>query len=300
MKNNNEMIQKHAYLIMAHNEPEILERLLRLLDDSRNDIYLHIDKKGNKLLENRLKECVNYSELNFISRMDVEWGGDSMIECELGLMKAAINGRYDYYHLLSGVDLPIKTQDEIHEFFVANNGKEFISLDFCEEMLDEFKERICYYYLLQNKIGRRKGKMVGVAYYVQVAMLNIQKFFGINRMKKWHVNFYKGENWFSISHRMLSYVIEHEKWIKKYCYRSICADEIFIQVLAYNSPYKNNIISNSLRLVDWKRGNPYVWRKKDFLEIISSQQLFARKFSWTIDKQIIEKLYENIKEKQKR
>lgn len=37
--------KKHAYLIMAHNNFYILEKLLRLLDDSRNDIYVHIDKK---------------------------------------------------------------------------------------------------------------------------------------------------------------------------------------------------------------------------------------------------------------
>ena len=36
---------KHAYLIMAYNNLDILEKLLKLLDDGRNDIYLYIDKK---------------------------------------------------------------------------------------------------------------------------------------------------------------------------------------------------------------------------------------------------------------
>lgn len=36
---------KHAYLIMAHNQFHILEVLLNLIDDERNDIFLHIDKK---------------------------------------------------------------------------------------------------------------------------------------------------------------------------------------------------------------------------------------------------------------
>lgn len=36
---------KFAYLIMAHNNPSQLEVLLKLLDNSENDIYLHIDKK---------------------------------------------------------------------------------------------------------------------------------------------------------------------------------------------------------------------------------------------------------------
>lgn len=35
---------KHAFLIIAHNEYPVLEVLLSMLDDERNDIYLHIDK----------------------------------------------------------------------------------------------------------------------------------------------------------------------------------------------------------------------------------------------------------------
>ena len=40
-------MKKHAYLIIAHNNWKILERLLILLDDNRNDIYLHIDRKSD-------------------------------------------------------------------------------------------------------------------------------------------------------------------------------------------------------------------------------------------------------------
>ena len=36
---------KHAYLIVAHTDFKILERLLDLLDYPGNDIYVHIDKK---------------------------------------------------------------------------------------------------------------------------------------------------------------------------------------------------------------------------------------------------------------
>ena len=38
-------MQKHAYMIIAHNEFDLLEILVRLLDDPRNDIYVHIDAK---------------------------------------------------------------------------------------------------------------------------------------------------------------------------------------------------------------------------------------------------------------
>lgn len=38
------MVKKHAYLVMARSNWNQLATLLNLLDDPRNDIYLHIDK----------------------------------------------------------------------------------------------------------------------------------------------------------------------------------------------------------------------------------------------------------------
>ena len=42
------------------------------------------------------------------------------------LLKESKNKNYEYYHFISGVDLPLKTQDEIHDFFQKNNGKEIV------------------------------------------------------------------------------------------------------------------------------------------------------------------------------
>ena len=48
-------------------------------------------------------------------RLDVRWGDISVVKAELLLLEtASMKGPYDYYHLLSGVDLPIKSQDYIH------------------------------------------------------------------------------------------------------------------------------------------------------------------------------------------
>ena len=53
---------RHAYLIMAHNEWELLNTLLSLIDDTRNDIFLHIDKKVKKM-----PKFINPNTQNFIS-----------------------------------------------------------------------------------------------------------------------------------------------------------------------------------------------------------------------------------------
>ena len=51
---------KHAFLIIAHNEYPVLEVLLSMLDDERNDIYLHIDKRATG---KHSASCVFFSPL---------------------------------------------------------------------------------------------------------------------------------------------------------------------------------------------------------------------------------------------
>ena len=116
---------KHAYLILAHGSYTLLQRLVSTIDDERNDIFVHIDRKQQELP--RLE--VKYSRLFLLDkeRVSVFWGDVSVVAAEFALMAFAHkHGDYAYYHLLSGVDLPLKSQNDIHAFFEAHQGKEFI------------------------------------------------------------------------------------------------------------------------------------------------------------------------------
>lgn len=107
------MTGRHAYLVMAHSEPEILRILVSLVDDPRNDIFIHLDKKCNSNDFSEVKaEC---SGLFFLEkRIDVRWGCN-LLDAEFLLMKTARHhSDYSYYHLISGVDLPLHNQDYIH------------------------------------------------------------------------------------------------------------------------------------------------------------------------------------------
>jgi hypothetical protein len=79
-----------------------------------------------------------------------------------------------------------------------------------------------------------------------------------------------------------------------------CPDEIFVQSLIANSPYKDTVAdyskdsANLTRKIDWERGNPYIWRKWDYKELIESDALFARKFNSGVDKDIINLISDRI------
>ena len=286
-------MKKHAYLIMAHNDFAILERLIKLLDDHRNDIYLHIDKKVKDFNFEFYQKLPTKSKLFFVERLDIRWGDFSQIQCELKMLKAAIDGKYQYYHLLSGVDLPLKSNDEIHSFFDEHQGKEFVH--FCSpEAAKSVEDRVLYHHFM--RVPAKIRKCIDFA---------IQKTAKIVRYKRqWDdsVAIQFGANWFSITHALAEYVISKENWINQYFHHSSCADEIFLQTITYNSEffdhlYRKNMDSNysaCVRYIDWKRGNPYVFREADWELLMNSGELFARKFSTNVDERIVQQIYAHI------
>ena len=65
-------MNKQAYLIMAHNDIYILKKLLLLIDNKHNDIYLHLDKKMKDVNLRELEELVEESNLYFVKRKNVK------------------------------------------------------------------------------------------------------------------------------------------------------------------------------------------------------------------------------------
>ena len=147
-------MKKHAYLIMAHNNIENLKHLLHALDDDRNDIFLHIDKKMQLLNQEEIETWVRFSNIYFIKRNDIRWGHNSLAMCEIALLeKATKTDQYHYYHLLSGVDFPIKSQNEIHKRLENQDGL-FISYHKDGEYGDDYLYKVQYYFPLMRFVQR--------------------------------------------------------------------------------------------------------------------------------------------------
>lgn len=216
-------------------------------------------------------------------------GGISLVNVELLLLKKAISvGRYQHYHLLSGSDLPIKTQDQIISFFNENMNKEFIRF---EKPNYVYQDRTRYYHFLQDKIGRSHNLIFRGS---EILLVQMQKIFHIHRNRK--IEFQKGTQWFSITDELARYVVEKESWIQKVFKYTYCSDEVFLQTILISSPYKNNLYHKEfdndshaiMRLIDWNRGKPYTFRASDYDELCESDMFFARKFDPSIDSEIIE------------
>ena len=285
------MEEKHAFLIMAHKDDETFRTLLRMLDDVRNDIYIHMDAKNAAWDESGATSGIRYSKWFVASRLNVVWGAYSQIECELNLLRlAASKGSYAYYHLLSGQDLPIKTQDEIHSFFDTCGNKEFVRF---ENHGRDYSRRMGGH-ILWRCLGRSKHQMLlrgmdGV----------VSRLLQVIRDPSCRIKVEKGDNWFSITDNLARYVVDNSLAIKSLFWDSFCGDELFLQTIArsseipfdyYRSPGENNADA-LMRMIAWGNDeSPRVLKLQDFDSLRSSGMLFARKFDYSVDGDIVREI----------
>lgn len=175
--------RRHAYLIIAHDEPEIFHVLISLLDDYRNDIFVHVDQKSDISLFNSVR--TKKSTISFTrKRINCFWGSPSLMETEFILFEEALaHGPYHYYHLISGVDLPLKTQDYIHEKL------DYQSYDFeyvgCVNNLDPktspVMKRVKYWYFHLANL-RSSNKFLNIFYnFRRHIEIIVQMIFRVNR-----------------------------------------------------------------------------------------------------------------------
>lgn len=283
------MQQKYAYLIMAHGNFNILEHLMRLLDYPWNDIYIRIDKKVKNFDFNYFQKICNKATVFFTSkRIDVKWGRDSQVKTELLLYRTAFSEKYRYYHLLSGVDLPLKCNQEITDFF---NKEDHEFIYYFDHVTKWDYQRLSRYHFPKTWDVRI------------VARLNwLQDIFHIDRIKKFSMTFSRGYNWCSLTQAAVKYILLNEKFINRLCKYSVCADECYKQYLLCNSEFRDKIIKDDLREVDWERrvkDSPHIYTSEDLKILQDSNKFFARKFDERVDMDIVNKLVSYIKFQEK-
>ncbi len=299
---------KHAYLIIAHTQWQQLKLLLQCLDSENTDIYIHIDKKAKDVPVEDLKHAVTKSEVKIYSKYKVYWGGYGMIQAELFLFGKAHEHHYDYYHLLSESDLPIKPQKDIDRFFEKNAGYEFVQFDTDERLKSdsELQARIKWYHFFQDYRNRFHIKIFNSFFtFIERCSYFVQMLFKVDRTKKQpEIQIKYGSVWVSITDELVAYLLQNQSLIEALFKYTKCSDEFFIQTIVFNSDFRNrlydqdfdNDVRGNKRLIDWERrsdkAHPRIWESSDWKEIQESDCLFARKFSLEEDAGIVKKVCE--------
>ncbi|HAY3498921.1 glycosyltransferase [Elizabethkingia anophelis] len=265
------MKERHAYLILAHTDFMVLKELVGVLDDYRNDIYIHFDRK---VIDPPILEA-KYSKLLMLEdRVDVRWGDISMLYAEYNLFETAYKAdNYSYFHLISGNHFPLFNQDYLHDFFARCEKNILMKMETSEKEIDlKFRK---YNFFIKNFNSKNIRKKIIVQFFWHV-LIKLQYIVGIKRNKD--KQYYKASQWLSLKKDIMELVIKNKSNILKNYIYTLCSDEFFIPTLLENLVNRKSILYyDQLLKCEFVGPNTKTYAISDFNELIESKCLFVRK-----------------------
>lgn len=276
-----------AHIIMAHKNPYQLLRMIKKLDHAQFDFYIHIDRK---VLLDPFSAIIQMPNVKFINnRINCNWGGNSLLTGIISSLNEALSYgiHYDFLNLLSAQDYPLHSSEYIYTFLKKEKDKNFISFDLSRETV-WWKEAISRYEKYHFTDVNFKWK------YPLQALVN-----RVLPTRKFPIysDLYGGSksSWWTISYdcaKLISHELSHNKKLMRFIKYAWGTDEFVVATIIMNSKFRDSVVNNNLRYIDWSEGNPNpkLLRMEDFEKIKRSEMLFARKFDTTVDEEILEKI----------
>jgi hypothetical protein len=208
------------------------------------------------------------------NRVDVKWAGFNTVIATFKCIKEIVDAgiKYDFINFLSGQDYPLKSAEALRDFFKQNIGKEFLSY---RDIKNEWKEGLIrmekYYFTNYDFKGKSK-------------LEKVINFLLPRRKIPYDLHPYGKSMFWMLSPDAAMYVAQRvQNDIKLIDFFSLCwgSDEFVFQTILLNSPYKDNVVNENYRYIDWSLGgaSPKVLEENDFKSISRSNMLFARKLS---------------------
>jgi hypothetical protein len=277
-----------AHLILTYTDPALTERLISKMHHRNADFYIHVDKKCDI---NSFLYLRGYANVYFISdRTDLKWAAFSTVLALFKCIKHIVASKipYSFINLLSGQDYPLKNADEIDNFFQQHTGTEFLSY---RDFLNEWPEgmlRIEKYFFNDYKFT---GK-----YLLEKLLSKVLP----KRKLPYDLHPYGNSMFWMLSPEAALFVVktvEGDKKLRSFFALCWATDEFVFQTILMNSMYREKIVNNNHRYIDWSAGgpSPKTLDIGDALPLLHSPMLFARKFDLAqhpeiidfIDKQIL-------------
>ena len=308
-----------AYLIQAHNQPLLLQRLIDRLNQPHISFFIHFDKKS-KVTDSARELLKDYKNVQIISEYAVNWMGYTQVAAWIVLMKLAkASGQeFKYFVLMSGQDYPIKNNDEINAFYEQHTC-DFLSFVAIKDLAQKFKNKVAYYHFYDVPyINPRHPAKIPFLVYLYFGGHKFMRKYAPTRKFYNGMEPYFGSNWFAITGETLSYILdflEKNPGYISFMKYTEAPDETFFHTIIFNSERKLNIYRyddylrflenrkegerynpeyGSLRYMDWsERGNkpkPAVLDNDYFNELAESKDLYARKVDEKASAELLDKI----------
>lgn len=274
---------KIAHLIMAHKNPDQLGRLLSAMQHDDFYFFIHLDSKCDFKDYEHLaaRPRVEFTSRRFAVRWASYRFTNAILECTREILQS---GRgFDFINLLSGQDYPIKPAATIHDFFTRHRGYSFLSFE---------REDSAWWQHATSRI--EKYHTTSFSFKGQYALQRLVNKVLPRRRFPLPYELYGGSDssWWTLDAACAAYLVnfidEHPRlrWFSMFTWGS---DEFLIATILMNSAFKNSIINENYRYIDWSEGgaNPKLLTSDDFSKLAHAHKLFARKFDVDRDQSIL-------------
>ena len=279
-----------ANLILAHNFPTHLGRLVAALRPTGGTTFVHVDVR---LDERPFREATMATPVVFAPpdrRIAVHWCGFSMVEATLRLLEMAFADGADRFVLLSGTDYPVQAPTALRTYL--EQDLEFIQVDRLLDPLGESHFDRCANRVFAGDFtttNLRTGRP-GLVHLVERVAARLPR-------RTYDLPIYYGASWWALTRAAVADILRIRRdepaaiiWFRF----SRSPDEMVFQTLLKASSRSHKIAFDAtmpgfavrphraaLHYANWDRPNPAAPRvveRQDLDEIIASGALFARKF----------------------
>lgn len=235
-------MQKIAFLILAHDQPDHLEKLIKSLALPA-DFYVHVDAKSDLRGFRHIADADNVVLLE--DRLRVTWGGFSIVHATLALMRACMQSehRYAKISLLSGACYPVKPPNAIYEQLARDPDFNFITyanIALCDRF---FQNRVTKRWNMDFELPwiDQGGSPSFPTKAVKKALRILQPANPLNARPGFLKNgVFLGSQWWSLSYDCVKFILETvgaNREISDYFRHAYAPDEIFFHSIVANSPF---------------------------------------------------------------
>lgn len=275
-------MKNHAFLILAHKQPKLLARILRILEKDNHFFFINVDKKNERISDFK-ESCNDINNVRFIeNNVAVYHCGISHLYalCEMFTEAFASNIKFDYFHVISGQDYPIRSNEQFDEFFEKTNSS-FMYID-----SGEFKESMMSkYWKFAN--GWHLNKTSGILYRLYYK-LHLSTILGLLFRRKPINNYVGGWDWFSWNVSVAEYVMKFLKdnpdFVDRFNHTLCPTEHIFPTILESQKVDLQVETNNPLRYISWQPHRPvqssyrpFNFNEEDYPYIKDSKAFFCRK-----------------------
>ena len=270
-----------AFIVLAHDDWDHLEKLVQLLSANESDtVVVHIDKRASQIDREKINVLLSNKNVFLCKRKSCHWGDFSLVSATLnGIQTLIQTGRdFQYASLVSGHDYPTQSIANLKQYLRENQGKEFIeSYEMSKEnwTVDGLYENRYRYYFTKFAIVKSRHKLTMIA-------SRLNRLLKIDRSIPYGLKAFSGSQWWTITKRAV-YLLDNranDRSIKRFFETTLIPDEMFFHTLINNSELASNVVRNNLRYISWNEmGRPRWLTNESFEDLRNPMHFFARKIS---------------------